>query len=260
VTDGAPGPLVEPDGLLNKYVFWDAYYKGMLDDDAVRMKRIEENGQGAAADALTERRIRGMIESWFYDTDLWNWFGYEVMFTTPSAFVRLPFAYFTTPRRLIPDPTPVGETYPAERRYPPAGFETAMSQVKGSLRLVCKQADGGGRWEPDPESPIWGVFDITATAAFPEPFRQRVVPLLFGESPYYVDKLRDDERACYRNIRPETARRLSAVGYQPILTGADLTEDDYADRVHVLSSGGRKLAADIAPHLRRIARELGYLE
>jgi hypothetical protein len=57
-----------------------------------------------------------------------------------------------------------------------------------------------------------------------------------------------------------TAERLSAVGYRPVLSTASFTEDDYADRVHLLASGGRKLAIDLAPRLREIARELGYLE
>jgi hypothetical protein len=35
---------------------------------------------------------------------------------------------------------------------------------------------------------------------------------------------------------------------------------DYADRVHLYPSGGKKLAADVAPLVEKIGLQLGYLD
>jgi len=42
--------------------------------------------------------------------------------------------------------------------------------------------------------------------------------------------------------------------------GETYTADDYADASHLAESGGAKLAAELAPKVRGLARRLGYAQ
>jgi hypothetical protein len=57
------------------------------------------------------------------------------------------------------------------------------------------------------------------------------------------------------------ARRLREIGFRRAeIPAIDLTAEDYIDPLHVSVSGGQKLAAKIAPIIRTMAVELGYLQ
>jgi hypothetical protein len=56
------------------------------------------------------------------------------------------------------------------------------------------------------------------------------------------------------------AERLVAYGYHPVPVGLSMTPADYRDRVHLLPSGGRIIAADLAPVVRDLSVELGYVD
>jgi hypothetical protein len=260
ISDMGPDGGGDPDGLRSKYVFWDAYYKGLVPEDPSRMALLEHmESIPTARQDLEESRVRGALESVFYDTDFWNWVGYNVVFTVPSWLVRLPEAWFVAPRKLFQDPVRQASIQPLEVRYAQnPQFETDL--VRGLALTVC-QRDASGRLVEQPVAPIGGtLFDQRVQAALPEPVRQRTIVALMRESPYYTDRLSEEERACYFRVRPRMAERLVPYGYHPVNIGLSMTPADYRDRLHLLPSGGRIIAADLSPVVRDLSVELGYLD
>ena len=47
-------------------------------------------------------------------------------------------------------------------------------------------------------------------------------------------------------------------GYHSLEYGRDFQPEDYGDRSHLTTLGGPKLAAIVAPEIKKIAQELGY--
>ena len=260
VSDLGPIGGIEPDGLRTKYVFWEAYYKGLLPDDARRMVRIDElvKSKGLQYE-LDEIRVRGYLESIFYQADLWNWVGYNFVFTVPNHQIRLPRAFFVTPRKSFSDPVRVASVGTTEERYG-RNSEQELGNVRGIAMTACER-NGQGVLVERPAPPIGTTpFDQNLEAALPEDVRRRTVIVLMRESPFYTEKLADDERACYDKTRPRLASRLSTLGFRPVEAGLAMTADDYADRVHLLPSGGRILAGDVSAAIRDLSTELGYVD
>ena len=79
-------------------------------------------------------------------------------------------------------------------------------------------------------------------------------------SPYYLDRLSSAERDAFVGQAYEHAQRLKQIGFnRAVVPAKDFTEDDYVDLQHLSASGGQKLAAALAPTIRLMAGELGYL-
>lgn len=259
VGDLGLGGVDDPTGLQFKYLYWDATYKGLLPDYPPRDAFIDVLARARQTQpAVTEAQMRGRVESWLYDTDLWNWIGYELVFTAPSKLIQLPAAWPTTPRRLFPDlESGIDAPTPESVRYPPTSDAVSMEILRSTIGLSCTQGPDG-IWADDPAKAIQPGFQQTASTAFSEDVRARTIIPLESETPYYLSRLSSDELACYRAARHVAAANLEPLGYHPLVFGEDFTADDYADRLHLLASGGRKLAAAVAPQVLAVAAQLGY--
>lgn len=255
---GAP-----PDGSLNKYVFWDAYYKGRLPEHPERMARIEVLTQRFVArklipeSALTELRIRAFLDSWLYFTDLWNTVGYTTLFTTWSQFVE-PIAPFTTPRKYLKDPLEKYTPDPVEIRYRKGDPERDLTIVRSIVPMACRRADDA--WVDIDLARVRSELEVDARATFPESFRRQTIVSVTRMSPFYIDKLSDEERRCLGRAYDFTTMIFERVGYRALVTADGFLVEDYDDRVHLTGSGGEKLALQLAPAVREMAQRLGYME
>src|SRR5205823_9101132 len=97
-------------------------------------------------------------------------------------------------------------------------------------------------------------------AAFPPPMRERMIVVANRLHPYFLDLLTDDERATYEAMGPAMALVYGRAGVPVVEAGRGYGPDDFFDQVHLTRAGGRRLAADLAPVIRRQAAKLGYLE
>jgi hypothetical protein len=95
----------------------------------------------------------------------------------------------------------------------------------------------------------------------PPRLRAATLAMIELNSPYYVDRLDPIDREAFVATAYDHARRLREIGFHRAEVPAiDFTADDYIDRAHISVSGGQKLAAKIAPIVRAMATELGYLQ
>jgi hypothetical protein len=83
-----------------------------------------------------------------------------------------------------------------------------------------------------------------------------VVDLL---SPYYLDLLPGSREALLARATEQQAAMQKMGFNKAMIPAKDFTADDYADRVHLSVDGGDKMAAALAPVVRQMASDLGYL-
>ena len=261
VSDVGPFGGGDPDGLRARYVFWDAYYKGLLPPDPERMIQVERLASASRAkEELDDLKMRGLLESILYQTDLWNWVGYNVAFTVPNHLIRLPYAWFTAPRKSFEDPTVVSSVSSMADRYPPSQWESQTRQLAAVSQIACQLQPNGAVIQRDPDPPVAAPVAQAMETALPAEVRRRTIIALMPESPFYIDRLTTEQRACYFEARPRMATALSALGYRPVHVGHTLKAEDYGDRVHLLASGGRILARDLASAIMDLSVDLGYLD
>jgi hypothetical protein len=239
------------DGERYRYLFWDAYFKGLLPPDPARQKALEAlmadrakgdwkdapSGPDNTADAFAELLRRSRLDCYLHFEDFWTTVAYKFFSTVWSWPVE---GKFLTARCWLSDPEKPRSTL--ERRYPPDQHDYHV----GVLRTVLTHRE--------PAS-----LPAKTKAAFTDDLGRRTLFLAIRDSPHYVNALPAADRARYRRLFPEMVQALTAAGYHAFDIGADYSEWDYNDRSHLSEAGGEKLAAEMAVRVREVARQLGYL-
>jgi lysophospholipase L1-like esterase len=260
----------DPDGVVHKYFFWDAYSKGLLPHDPERdarlrqvlgdAKRLERAGQMRQQKQQTgqltaeeQRAIRTQmrLDSALYFRDLWNTIGHQHLFTVWTPQAR---ACFCRPRKDFPDNEP--EAPPLSRRYT-EDVRKLLAELRACMQITCVP-DGDRGWAENLATTAWQTFDHSARTAFPAAARRRTLLLVMSYSPYYIDRLSPREQACYAQVRRITRRHLEKLGFAVLEVGKGFEPADYLDVIHLAEPGGAKLAAAVAPAVRALARRLGY--
>jgi hypothetical protein len=260
----------DPDGVLYKFFFWDAYYKGLLLDDQERedglqraVKDAEEaetregkeacRHRGMLAQGQREVRAEMAMDRWFYFQDLWNTLAYRKYFT---VWTRSTANSFLRARRLYPDPDPGARSL--DIRYPPGPLhDQEMAALRGYCSGRCLP-DGHGGWVEDPTSARWEQFDRCGRAAFPQSTRKRTLMLVIWLSSQYVMELPEAEQRCYGRVSEITLEHLGRAGFPALEIGRDYSPADFADFQHLAPTGGHKMAGAVAGKVRELAHQLGY--
>jgi hypothetical protein len=271
VADMKPG-WVHPDvgGARHAFLFWDAYYKGLLlphadrdrrlADQVTEVERIEQE-QGKAAVPVhrhgAERQRELRAEMWLdralYFHDLWNGLAYNRVHTVWTLFSR---ESVTRARRRYPD-IDTGPL-PPHLRYLPEDHDRAMQMLRATL--VAQDTQGAGKGLADGDSAgAWEALDRRVAAAFPPQARGRTLLLVRWFSPHYLGHLTPDERGLFCWVCRETVRRMGSLGFAAQEVGPEFSRDDFADMVHLTEEGGAKLAAAVAPRVREQAQRLGFV-
>jgi hypothetical protein len=266
VTDLAPGLMYpSPDGFRFKYFFWDASSQGLLLPDAGRADRLRRPdfqaeveaggpkapGPSKAAERLAELRAQMRLNAALYFNDLWTTLAYTTAMTLWTERTR---DGFLRPRRLYGDdyagPPPPRCRYLLNNDY-------MVSILRNHLAGWCATAD---RRVKDGRRGPWQTFDGVVADSFPGPVRRRTLLLVMWASPHYLQQLAPAERANYARLSRLTARHLERLGLAAQEAGRGYAPTDYADLCHLVASGGYKLAAEVAPRVRALARRLGYVK
>jgi hypothetical protein len=186
--------------------------------------------------------LGGLLNAYLNFNDLWNFVGYEY---ASSNWNRLLRKRSFGARASLADFEIMPEQY-ANLRY--------RDDVNWLMRIVKDQI-------LSPTDPSWqGIMALTEQMTPP---RLRAVTLAIVQlnSPNYLDRLDPTDREAYVAQAYDHARRLREIGFRRAeVPGTDFTADDYVDRTHISVSGGQKLAVKLAPIIRTMATELGYLQ
>ena len=186
--------------------------------------------------------------------DLWNVFTYRCASTAWCLFLRSPW---TQARRCYTDP---GEDLPpADERMLQAKESASVPEMRGVGNLVRSfhrpPAGPAGCAQPDASPMLTGVRACLAPA-----LRGRTLVLLNPYCPHYRTRLSAEERHLYAESFGLTARQYARVGIRAAEVGRTLSARHYTDHVHLTVAGGRRMAEEVAPMIRTLARELGYVK
>jgi hypothetical protein len=86
--------------------------------------------------------------------------------------------------------------------------------------------------------------------------RARTLIVVSSFSPYYVHHMTSEEQDRYSALLARAVVEFRAGGVSSIESGSLYADEDYKDSVHMVPSGGRRLASEVAPEVRRIAHEV----
>lgn len=229
------------------YAYWDAHEKHLLVHDKVRDTVVSARVAGhnpLKQQKLFDLQLRAVLDSIFYFEDLWTAIGYSNFFTVwtePTAASPL------KARKGYP-----GETYqlvPIEQRFK-AEFCKA---VKRDYRLCFESKTT----QPNPE--FWALMTKKAEMLTPSVFKRNCIVAVSAPMPRYMGFLSQMDRTRETVAADASRKAWSAAGYHEMGFGNKMTDDDYADMVHLSASGGKKLAALVADKVRSLAFELAYV-
>lgn len=244
-----------PDGVVSqKYFFWSAYYRGMLDPsfvadgaDASGRLRIQ---QPAAAESERMRaeqlRLGAWLDSYLHFNDLWAAVHFR-RFTT--YYFHNAGRWQWTPRGTWPDydyeidveamrnlkqyTTPVGS---------PA-FQQVLARLRG-LGTYFESSPDGLKFR---EGILRGL-EQQIDENIIDPRKHRVILAYIGPSPYYMHHLSAAEQGAYETLYERKTVVFKRHGYHVVRPR--LESEDYSDPVHLDTLGGRKLAGVVAEEIR----------
>lgn len=244
-----------------RHVFWDAYYKHLLDPALVTTRQsrrwallARQEEDETASDRQRGEQIRlGMwLDSYLYFNDLWTYFHYRYFMPVYSAQNA---GYQFGPHRALRDYDYAVDlpTIRQMRNFPREGspqFERENGNVRAFLygwfdrtatgmRIKARRLADAAEW----------IADIPTTD-----FPGKILILEIPQAPYYLGRLTADERSAYAALADRQADVWKRNGYN-VLQVTDLVQDDYADRVHINALGGDKLAAEVASRLRGLVAQ-----
>ena len=253
VVNGSPfGGSPRDGGETYRYVFWDAYYKGLFpaavaDAPAVQALRAEEL---RTADGL-ELHLGKWIDQWTYACDLWNYIGYKWLFTAWSDDeAKAPLK----PRREYVEPYNPG--YPIwqnNNEHDPAIIAKAEANaVYFAENGYVRQPNG--HWKPDPAA--WPPRRENWGSSLPTELHSRTFVVLLRANPYYMSHLTAEDWEHLDRSYAVGQRLFEAEGYHAVqFDRSSFVREDFLDSGHLMPSGGNKVAAATAARIVEVARE-----
>ncbi len=215
-----------------EYLFWQAEASGKLADFALRSEELQKAFFGndlKRRERITEAALRGYFDYRCRASDLWNYIGYHYLFTVFN-FLKYPERFFEARRNSEEQmanvaPIPERFTFPEQSmRIIRRLFQSFVERdTNGDLRI---------------KAGVYDSFVENAQAAFPDSFKPRTLIVLAYNAPYFANQLSRDEYSAYEFANAQGKAWLQKAGYHSVLIGPDLTNEDFADRVHLAASGG----------------------
>jgi hypothetical protein len=229
VTDVASAGHIQPIGSAPyQYFYWQAKALGLLLDwprrDAVVKKRTWAD----------DSQLGTELDKFLYFNETWNWVSY-VAFSTVS-----PRSQLLRPRRIFRDPDV----------DPPQEFRYRNTEVE--LKLIQHLAE-----LPSPET--WEVIRRAAEIALPEPIRKLTLITVCENSGWLLDQVAKQARDNRRIMRERTVATMVDLGLSSFSSCDNFDRDDYVDRVHLSSTGAKRIAPRLAEKVRDIARAQGWM-
>jgi hypothetical protein len=256
--EDAPMWMGSPDGFWFSYLFWQTAAAGKLVRFTPRSEELEKEFSVSDAnlrEAKKEAWLRAYFDHWTHASDLWNYVGYNYIFTIFNPLRNPPERFFEPRKKSNDDGNQSMGVPPIPERFMPLK-ERSMELIRRAFQYsVERDATGEFKLKPD----ILSAYLRQARAAIPDVFKPRTLILLTYNAPYLVHQLSADEIAAYEFAFKEARARLERIGYHSMLLGPGLVDEDYADRIHLTASGGRKMATEVASEIRTMAVQLGYI-
>jgi hypothetical protein len=240
VANVLPPAWGEPDGNSTyDYLYWNAHARNLLFSWDVRDRYL--GADLVDREQRKERMIRARMDRFSNTEDLWNTLCYAQFCT---AWDSVTGNEFWKPRKEFKDVAPLSLPIP-ER------FAGDRVRIVEAVRTFVKQPGGTMM-----DTKMWPNVELQIAAGFVPQMRARSLIVVSSVSPYYIHQLSADEQNRYASFLRRSVGAYQQVGLHAMESGSLYEEGDYEDAVHMLPSGGRRLANEVAPEVRSIAHEL----
>ncbi len=247
VTNAGPGPMARPYESTYAYLFWDGLAQHELLDNPARTRELQLRQRVLPAvitDGMKAKQLGGTLNAWLRFDDLWHHIGYRHFFTVWSYVAH---ENFLRPKDRWPDFEPTAP--PVADRFQ-ALFDTEMAITRGFGQTMM-EPDGSGGWKP--VSSILQQAGLDIDEIFAPQLKSRMLVVLVRNCPYYIDRLPPTEQKRDRATYTAYQTLWREHGINCVVAGSNFAADDYFDRVHLVGSGGLKLAEIVAASVRPMA-------
>ena len=215
-----------------QYFFWDAKARGYIINWPPRDAALGKYAW------MTDQALGGRLNSLLNFNDLWSTVGYETVFTIFSNLV--PDAFWHARREFVDDEPNV----PPERRY-----QIEINREMALVQIISKL----------PDDSYWELgFRRSFDVAIPAPVRPSMIVAICENSPYYLDRVTEQERGNRRIMRERTMRSVGELGATSVNACDGFGVRDYIDRTHLSVDGAAKTARPLSEAVRALTVKLGW--
>ena len=244
VTNTEPGSYLAANRSAYSYLFWDAYYKGLVPEAA---RLIIPNAPDDDTPSNREFKLGLWLNSIFYFDDLWNYVSYR--YVSAVWFASLQSRSFL-PRGHLPD------WY--DKRPPVVAAESEFQQQTWHIERMHQrwaaaadrfQETTDGRSVQTPESLQQDREKIGAL--LPDPLQHRTLIVLTPYNPWFLARLTDVERSRVSVSFQNATALLTQAGFHALsLFDGGFEPSDFGDSMHLSPAGARRLAHLVAGSIR----------
>ena len=242
VTNTEPSYYPPADRSAYAYLFWDAYYKGALTDDADRATRLDRDPQTEDwREFKTGRRLNGIL----YFNDLWTGVAYRHTSTVWTSWLKE--RSFHARGRL---PDWYDERY-RRKKWKQLNYEEMAPELLTALRARksiaperFRQSEDGS-WTQTDDSLRTEAEQITAL--LPKPLRSRALVVFTPANPWLLERLAPEERSRAETSSRNATELFAKTGWRALPTLDKAFEPtNLVDTAHLKPAGGRRLALLVA--------------
>lgn len=233
-------------GGASGYFYWQALHQGRLSAFPARDESIRQwlvSLPPAERQQQAEESRGAWLEAWFRQQSLWHHIGYRHVFTVWNFILARDF---WVPHDRLPDTEPHAQ--PLADRFQNY-FTEEMAITRGFFQTLVVPGPGGS-WQLEAGNRQRLIADIE-TSIVPS-LRPHTLILLNKNAPYYLDRLKPEERAQDNSVYAACAQVFRDHGIACAVAGENFESLDYIDRAHLSADGGRKLARLVAQKIKEL--------
>lgn len=235
-----------------RYIFWDAYYKNLYHPDSIEKKLIRDIQQRDFFTANgAEQFILSFLDGFLYFRNLWNWVEYRFIFTTWNDLTA------KTPLRSRKNYIDDAMDYKALRENLINDHNRIDAEIDLYDRVIASLVDmSSSHLKVNEQTFIHNrqVYDDS----FPRVDRSKILCVMISENPDRIRALTKRKQQAHELIMNQTLIMLKQLGYHAIYIGQNYSGNDFFDGAHLMASGGKKVAFEVAKEIRKIAHQENY--